>query len=379
MGYFEYIKRNGEHTGKIKAVPWNAAAQRRGKSKVCDTWEEADAYIRRMEREIDGHYDAAGIAVTRQQRGIPLFAEHVVAWARKGPPNATKATLRNYRATARMLAERWPSERVDELTEDDLTDYLAELRDAEAAPSTIVGRITVLRHAFRAAVRAGHRADDPTLCIKGPAARDHDGRILTGDELALARAQLPEWLAPAALLSHDAGLRIGEIAGLRLFRLNLLQGLVTVADVIDVDGSLRAHPKGKLVGDVPLSPRVVAALRELVERRPPAGPLAPVFSPTGEHVSQERIRKTWRSAVKRAKLHGIAPTWHDLRHTYATTLAESGASAWDIMELLRHKHVTTAQRYVKRANLARKQAAIHGAFGGHRESSALLNASTAES
>ncbi|MGH3936452.1 MAG: hypothetical protein ACRDS1_15985 [Pseudonocardiaceae bacterium] len=45
-------------------------------SKAHDRW--ADAWWRREERDLDGSYTAVGLEVTRQQRGIPLFAEHVV-------------------------------------------------------------------------------------------------------------------------------------------------------------------------------------------------------------------------------------------------------------------------------------------------------------
>lgn len=43
---------------------------------------------------------------------------------------------------------------------------------------------------------------------------------------------LPGWLWPAALLSPDVGVRIGEVAGLRMRSLDLLHGTVTVATVV---------------------------------------------------------------------------------------------------------------------------------------------------
>lgn len=362
---------------------WRGVARDRvsGKrtSKTFPTFAEANAWAITTEAEIDGGYRGHGLTVTRQQRGIPSFAEHVVAWARKGPPDCELATLRNYRSQARMLAARWPAVRVDDLTEDAVTDYLAELRDDAVAPSTRTLRLTVLRHAMRAAVKAGYRADDPTLGIKGPKAREHQGRVLAEPELMLMLACLPGWLWPAALLSHDAGPRIGEIAGLRMFNLNLLHGLVTIADVIDDDGSLRTYPKGKVIRDVPLSARALAALREHVRCHPPAGPLAPVFALRGEHPPQLQIRRAWNRALKLAQLPGIKPTWHDLRHSCATTLADSGADAFVIKEVLGHRSVATSQKYVRKASLARRAAAIQGAFGGSEDASMQVNSSALRS
>ncbi|MGH3936453.1 MAG: hypothetical protein ACRDS1_15990 [Pseudonocardiaceae bacterium] len=48
-----------------------------------------------------------------------------------------------------MLAQRWPSERVDEITEKMVRDYLADLRETGSSPSTRTLRLTVLRHAMR--------------------------------------------------------------------------------------------------------------------------------------------------------------------------------------------------------------------------------------
>jgi hypothetical protein len=100
------------------------------------------------------------ITVSRQRRGIPAFAEHVVEWAKLGIEDGELSTKRNYQAQARMLARRWPTERVDEITELMIRQYLAELRDAGMSPST----------------------------------RELPSRILTEPELMLLLACLPGWL-----------------------------------------------------------------------------------------------------------------------------------------------------------------------------------------
>ncbi|MGH3836937.1 MAG: tyrosine-type recombinase/integrase [Pseudonocardiaceae bacterium] len=371
MGYVETLP-----SGRYRGVPWLAAAgRRRGKSQTFDRWSAADAYWRRAEAEADGDYRAAGVEVSRQQRGIPLFAAHVVEWAQRGLDDCELSTLRGYRSQARMLAKRWPIERVDEITELMIREYLTDLRDARMSPSTRTLRLTVLRHSMRNAVKAGYRTDDPTLTIRGPKPREHEARILTEPELMLLLACLPGWLWPAALLSHDAGLRIDEIAGLRVKSLNLLHGTVTIVDVIDVDGTLRHYPKGKVIRDVPLSGRALAALRDHVRDHPPAGNLAPVFGgPRGGHLRPGGIRDEWDRALELAQLDGEKPTWHDLRHGCGTGLAEAGADPWVIAAVLGHRSIKTTQRYVRRANLTRQAAAVGRAFGAGRDATSAQTA-----
>lgn len=353
-------------SGRWRGVPWNAAAKRRGPSATFDSWTAADAYWRRIEAEFDGTYVAAGLTVDRQ-RHRPGFAAHVLAWAAAGIEDGELSTRRGYQSQARQLAARWPSERVDEITELMIRAHLAELRDAGLAPSTRSLRLTVLRHAMRAAIKAGYRSDDPTLGVKGPRKRDAQPRILTDPELMLVLAFMPGWLWPAVLLSHDAGLRVDEVAGLRVGSLNLLHGTVTVAHIVEIDGTLRPYPKSKEIFDVPLSARLLTALRGHIQDYPPAGATAAVFRnpdwrARGE-LKPEAIRGHFNRAVKRAGLDEPRPTWHDLRHSCGTILAESGASPWVIKEILRHGSIATTQRYVRKANLARQSAAIGLAFG----------------
>lgn len=156
MGYVETLP-----SGRYRGVPWNAAAGKRGRSASFDRWAEADAYWRRIEREIDGDYQGADIAVIRQQRGIPRFAEHVIAWAKLGIEDGELATVRSYQSQARSLAAQWPTQRVDEITPLMVKGYLAELRAAGTSPSTRTLRLTVLRHAMRRHRRRvpGRRSD----------------------------------------------------------------------------------------------------------------------------------------------------------------------------------------------------------------------------
>lgn len=67
---------------------------------------------------------------------------------------------------------------------------------------------------------------------------------------------------------------------------------------------------------------------------------------------------------------------HALRHTYATRLAEDGASASEIMALLGHVSITTSQSYIDAT--AREQRAAAGANRTYRVVRDLLTADSAD-
>ncbi|MGH3625984.1 MAG: tyrosine-type recombinase/integrase [Sciscionella sp.] len=360
MGYVETLP-----SGRYRGVPWNAAAGKRGKSASFDRFSEADAYWRAAEAGIDGDYAAAGVEVDRQTRSVPLLADYVLEWA--GTVDGELATREAAVSHARELAAQWPTQRVNEITRPMVRAMLTTMRQRGRKPGTTEHRLSALRKVMAAAVEDGHRGDDPTVGVKGPSPVDRPHRVLSEQELYLMLVMLPDWLWAAALLSHDAGLRIGEIAGLRMHHLDLLHGTVTVADVVERDGTLREYPKGKKIADVPLSPRALRALRIHITAHPPRGRHGAVFAHPRHHghCKPTYLREQWDRARRMVGLHDEPnpPRWHDLRHGCATALARAGVPAYDLAAILRHGDLTTAQTYIDEADLGAKRTAIGLAFG----------------
>ena len=55
------------------------------------------------------------------------------------------------------------------------------------------------------------------------------------------------------------------------------------------------------------------------------------------------LRKSWETALKRAKIEDFR--FHDLRHTAASFMVQSGATAPEIAEVLGHKDLQMVKRY----------------------------------
>jgi len=63
------------------------------------------------------------------------------------------------------------------------------------------------------------------------------------------------------------------------------------------------------------------------------------------------FKHQYRQALQRCGLHGNA---HTLRHSFATTLAKSGASQFQISDALNHKSISSSKRYVHMITKDRK-------------------------
>jgi Phage integrase family len=152
-------------------------------------------------------------------------------------------------------------------------------------------------------------------------------RFLNPAEVArLADAIGPRYRA-LVLLGAYGGLRMGELAGLRRGRVDLLRGTVDIAEiVVEVHGQLYTGPPKTRAGRRRIGlPRAV--VEELAAHMGPVGPAdAHVFTAEKGGVlrtSNFRV-KVWLPAVRAAGLAPLRP--HDLRHTAVALWIAAGAN-----------------------------------------------------
>ena len=147
------------------------------------------------------------------------------------------------------------------------------------------------------------------------------------------------------------GLRAGELAALKVKHLNLRDGTVHVAEsVSDVNGKLHTStPKTRAgIRTVGLPAFLVVALRAHLGDRL-LQPDSYVFrSEQGLQFRYTNFRgRFWRDAVIRSlppEKHALR--FHDLRHSYASLLAEQGVHPREMAELLGHASAQiTLDRY----------------------------------
>ena len=132
----------------------------------------------------------------------------------------------------------------------------------------------------------------------------------------------------AVMLSHLAGLRVGEIAALR------------VSDVVDGEGRVRdqlrlkpAYTKGEVARTIFLNKRLQREIRRYLASLPafPAPATALLRSQKGGSFSANTLCQLFAALYRRAGIDGASS--HSGRRGFITKLAHSGISAKVIMEL----------------------------------------------
>ena len=102
--------------------------------------------------------------------------------------------------------------------------------------------------------------------------------------------------------------------------------------------------KGKKQRQVPLSPRLLEALRTYWKEYRPKALLFPGATPEKPYAGTS-IQKTIKASARRAGLKkNVTP--HTLRHSYATGLLEAGVDILTISRLLGHSSFTTTIVYL---------------------------------
>jgi integrase len=209
------------------------------------------------------------------------------------------------------------------------------------APNTVRHHYAVLRAILNAALDADLIGRSPCRGVKLPSVEQSEHHIVTADELARLALELGDRYRALAYTAAMLGLRFGELAGLRVGRLDLLRGTVTVAESLgEARGELVSGPPKSAAGRRTLSiPRSLASmLSEHLSRQGTTGadPGAFVFAaPGGGPLRYSNFRSlVWAPACRRAGLEGLQ--LHDLRRAAATAMVASGVDVRTAQARLGH-------------------------------------------
>ena len=155
------------------------------------------------------------------------------------------------------------------------------------------------------------------------------------------------------LLGGDAGLRIGEIAGLRVEDVD--RDTITIRrTIVVIDGARIEHPpKTGRIRRVPATPRLLEVLGRLAAVSDDGWLL---HSARGVAGTPSSLAYRLLEVHARAGMTSAGP--HMLRHTFASLALEAGASLEEVRVLLGHASISMTARY-----LHADASSVRGAIG----------------
>lgn len=323
-------KRTSDRTGAISWQVKYRTPEGRPRAQSFRLKRDADRFARTVETA----KDAGGFV--DPQRAEVTVAEWTTRWL-EAKANLKPSTRDRYDSTIRTHIEpRWGSTSLARLRHEDVQDWLTGL---DLSPASIRKVHRVLSQALDYAVKARRLSSNPAKGVSLPRVEQAEKRYLTHAQVdQLAEAVGAEWRLLVLVLAYT-GLRWGELAALKVSRLDLLRRRIIVAEsVTPIRGVMTwGTPKGHERREVPL-PRFLA--RELELHVAGLDPDALVFTgPRGAVLRSTTFRDAaLAAAAKRIGVPGFHP--HEFRHTAASLAIASGADVKVVQLMLGHKSAT---------------------------------------
>ncbi len=235
----------------------------------------------------------------------------------------------------RYVLPKWGTLQLSQVQHAAVAAWVAELSAAGLAPSTIRHAHRVLSMILSLAVRDGRLVRNVADRVQLPRARRAEARFLSHDEVAtLADAAPPPFDVMIRLLAFT-GLRFGEVAGLRIGRVDLMRRRLDVAEAIsEVDGKLLSgEPKNHQRRTVPFPRSLVEPLTVVVAGRDANELVFPAKGGSALRNANFR-RRVFDPAVRAAGVRHLTP--HDLRDTAASLAVSAGANVKAVQRMLGH-------------------------------------------
>jgi integrase len=200
------------------------------------------------------------------------------------------------------------------------------------ALASVNREVELLSRIFNHAI--GHRIVSANPCqgIRPYREDNQRTRYLSEDEEVSLLAALTgrrSHLSPIVVLAIHTGMRRGELLSREWAHVDFNLGIIRVTNT-----------KNRRDRSIPMNDIVREELLGLAAAH---GRLGPVFPSMKRRSALVEIKRGFAAARKEAGLHDLH--FHDLRHTFGTRLAERGASAFDIAELMGHSDLRMTKRY----------------------------------
>lgn len=328
--------------------PWMARISardgRKRQAKFFDTKQEAAAWLRQMNSELDAgtHIDPTRMTVNQWMK---TWLEVYVK------PSVRLRTYEGYVSIHRNHISPLLGEiRVQALAPSDVQMALNKRADKGLSHRTLVYIVATLRPALKQAMLDGIVQRNVADAVKVPKSSTppKEKDALTMEELKRLFECCESRLKIAVLALARTGVRIGELLALRWDDIDMNKKAVHVRRAVS-----DTRTKGRLIDDpktqssirmIPVGASVIAALQEwrkeqLQEKLACGSKWADednaVFTMAfGSRMRQEWVSRRLKVAAQKAEIEYISP--HILRHTYASLLIESGVELKTVQELMGH-------------------------------------------
>jgi len=267
------------------------------------------------------------------QRARTTVAEWADTWLEGYERNRT-STVRQAKTHLAIIKTDLGHRPIRAVRPSEVRSWVVSLTAREYAPSYVYSLHRRLAQLFADAMHDGLVVKNPCSRKTSPKAAKARPYVATTEQVWALYDALPEHFRPVVLLGAFAGLRVAEIAALRVSDVDAKAGVITPA-IQYPDLPLKTDESKN---PIPIPRELALMLNTNVVTW---GSSTIVVGAFGRPVSPYRIEEAWRDA--REKVKGLPEDFriHDLRHYFASLLIASGLDVKVVQARLRHASAKT--------------------------------------
>lgn len=291
------------------------------------TRREAQAWLDERTAELVG---GTHIAPAKARTTVGEWAE---TWL-KGYERHRTSTVRQARVHVRIITEDLGSRPLRAVRPSEVQAWVVALSGRGYAPSYVYALHRRLSQLFADAQHDGIVAKNPCSRRTSPAAAKQRPYVATTEQVWALYDAMPEHFKPVVLLGAFAGLRIAEIAALRVVDVDFMRGIITPA--IQYPNEPLKTEMSKTAIPIPTDLAVMLNANPVKWRSTTI-----VVGAFGRPVAPYTIETAFKTA--RATVGGLPEGFriHDLRHYFASLLIAAGLDIKTVQARLRHASAKT--------------------------------------
>jgi site-specific recombinase XerD len=299
-------------------------------------------------RELLGEILASVTGETLRSFTVEAWFEHFAA--QKAKSRASQTAARHRQMMREFVEFLGPRARLNiaAITSKDIADFRDHRLSLGLAPSTVNADIITVGAAFAAALKQGHISTNPIAVIEPLRDKAQRKAVFSPEQMsALVKAASGD-MRTLVMIGFYTGIRIHDAANLRWRNVDLVSEIKTIRFVQGKTG------RGVVV---PLAEPLEDYLLSLPAPKSDEAPLCPNLA--GRVTSP--LSKEFRALMERARIEQrvirepgktgrtvFGLSFHSLRHSFSSLLANAGIDQGTRMELVGHTQADTHKIYTHR-------------------------------
>ena len=252
------------------------------------------------------------------------------------------STILDYRRNI-VAWSPWLTMDVADVTRRDVEDAIAGMLSQGRVPSTVKKRMVTISRMFDDAVEYGDVRSNPLSKVRPPKQRKSQKNYLPPEERERLKARIESSnlaITVAAGLALWCGLRNGEVCAIKASDLNLESGVGWVRRAVGRadGGTYIKDAKSGQMRDFPIPEPLSLVLGRWMDSNSIRGD-SYLLTGTDRWSDTIVMGRKWSSLCEIEGFRGVLgkpPTFHDLRHTYATVAIAAGVDVKTVSSVLGH-------------------------------------------